>query len=269
MNLQNVELVQESFKAVVPIQEQAADLFYNRLFELDPSIRPMFKGDIKEQGRKLMKTLALVVQGLGNTNDILPLVRELGARHLDFGVTDDQYDTVGAALLWTLEQGLGEAFTTEVMNAWVDAYTIISNAMIEGAKDRQKNEAAAPPPVASQPTVYTPAPSAPAPQAAAESASGVDESLKERLLDEVRELRDEIERVGNVAAEIGDIAKQTNLLALNATIEAARAGEQGKGFAVVAGEVKVLSGQTAQATNEISDVVTRLRSRAETIADLF
>jgi len=269
MNLQNVELVQESFKAVLPIQEQAASLFYDRLFELDPSIRPMFKGDIKEQGRKLMKSLALVVQGLGSTKDILPIVRELGARHLDFGVTDDQYDTVGAALLWTLEQGLGDAFTNDVMNAWVDAYTVISNAMIEGARDRLKTEASAPPPVTRQPVASAPAPYSPAPQAAPEPASSVNEQLKEKLLDEVRELREEIERVGNVAAEIGDIAKQTNLLALNATIEAARAGDQGKGFAVVAGEVKVLSGQTAQATNEISDVVTRLRSRAETIADLF
>jgi methyl-accepting chemotaxis protein len=99
--------------------------------------------------------------------------------------------------------------------------------------------------------------------------STANDAMKEKLLEEIKDLRNEIERVGNVAGEIGDIAKQTNLLALNATIEAARAGEQGKGFAVVAGEVKVLSGQTAEATKEISEVVTRLRKRADTIAELF
>ena len=260
MNSMQIQLVQDSFKSVIPIQDQAAEMFYGRLFELDPSLRTMFKGDMAEQGRKLMKTLATVVRGLNNSAEITPVIRNLGARHLDFGVTDDQYDTVGAALLWTLEQGLGEAFDNDVMNAWVEAYTLVSNTMIEGA-NATRNSATAPSPTASTlPSAATPAPAEPAQE---------DSQLRERLLEEVKELREEIERVGNVAGEIGDIAKQTNLLALNATIEAARAGEQGKGFAVVAGEVKVLSGQTADATNEISDVVTRLRNRAETIAGLF
>ena len=264
-----IQLVQDSFNSVIPIQDKAAELFYSRLFELDPSLRPMFKGDMAEQGRKLMKTLATVVSGLGNAANVMPVVRELGARHVDFGVTDDQYDTVGAALLWTLEQGLGEAFTNDVMNAWVEAYTLISNTMIEGAK--AKTKPAAPAPVSTP--EYTPAPaSAPTPEpvaAAAGASVSRDEKLNNQLVEEIRQLREEIERVGNVAGEIGDIARQTNLLALNATIEAARAGDHGKGFAVVAGEVKTLSGQTAEATNEISDVVTRLRSRAEKIADLF
>jgi hemoglobin-like flavoprotein len=256
MNSLQIELVQESFKSVISIQDQAAGLFYNRLFELDPSLRAMFKGDINEQGRKLMKTLATIVRGLGNTTDITPTIHALGARHLDFGVTDDQYDTVGAALLWTLEQGLGEAFTSDVMNAWIEAYTMISNTMIDGATEQRSKTSA---PAAAPASFAEPVSAAPE----------VKDELKNKLLAEVKELREEIERVGNVASEIGDIAKQTNLLALNATIEAARAGDQGKGFAVVAGEVKVLSGQTAEATNEISDVVTRLRRRAETIVELF
>ena len=264
-----IQLVQDSFNSVIPIQDKAAELFYGRLFELDPSLRPMFKGDMEEQGRKLMKTLATVVAGLGNSASILPVIRDLGARHVGFGVTDDQYDTVGAALIWTLEQGLGEAFTNDVMNAWVEAYTLISNTMIEGAKALTKTAAPAPAP-APQP-VPAPTPAAtPEPVAAAASpATDRDAKLNSQLVEEIKQLREEIERVGNVAGEIGDIARQTNLLALNATIEAARAGDHGKGFAVVAGEVKTLSGQTAEATNEISDVVTRLRSRAEKIADLF
>ena len=265
MNPLQIQLVQDSFKAVIPIQEQAAELFYGRLFELDPSLREMFKGDIVEQGRKLMKPLATVVRGLNNASDILPVIRDLGARHLDFGVTDDQYDTVGASLLWTLEQGLGEAYTTDVMNAWIEAYTLVSNTMIEGANKSRKAAAAAPAPVMAAPPAAAPVPAA-APEPELPTA---DDGLKEKLLEEIKELREEIERVGNVANGIGDIAKQTNLLALNATIEAARAGEQGKGFAVVAGEVKVLSGQTAEATNEISDVVTRLRKRADTIVELL
>ena len=228
MNLMQVQLVQDSFKAVIPIQEQAADLFYGRLFELDPSLRAMFKGDIEEQGRKLMKTLATVVRGLGNADEILPVIRDLGARHVGYGVTDDQYDTVGAALLWTLEQGLGEAFTSDVMNAWVEAYTLVSNTMIEGGNT-----------VSSAVSTFTNlAAAAPSAAVAEQENSFEDDAMKEKLLGEIKELREEIERVGNVAGEIGDIAKQTNLLALNATIEAARAGDQGKGFAVVAGEVK-------------------------------
>ena len=259
MNSMQIQLVQDSFNSVIPIQDKAAELFYGRLFELDPSLRPMFKGDMEEQGRKLMKTLATVVAGLGNSASILPVIRDLGARHVGFGVTDDQYDTVGAALIWTLEQGLGEAFTNDVMNAWVEAYTLVSNTMIEGGNT-----------VSSAVSTFTNlAAAAPSVAVAEQENSFEDDAMKEKLLGEIKELREEIERVGNVAGEIGDIAKQTNLLALNATIEAARAGDQGKGFAVVAGEVKVLSGQTAQATNEISDVVTRLRQRADTIAELF
>ena len=262
-----IDLVKTSFKAVLPIKEQAAELFYGRLFVLDPSLRDMFKGDMKAQGNKLMQALATVVTNLDSTRTITPILKELGAKHVGYGVSDDQYDTVGAALIWTLEQGLGEAFTSDVMNAWVEAYTLVSNTMIDGAMEAKSGSNKAPSAPAPTPA-YTPA--APvAPVAQVTNSGDVENAQKETLLAEITELREEIERVGNVASEIGDIAKQTNLLALNATIEAARAGDQGKGFAVVAGEVKVLSGQTAQATNEISDVVTRLRNRAQTISEIF
>ena len=177
MNPLQIQFVQDSFKAVIPIQDQAADLFYGRLFELDPSLRQMFKGDIAEQGRKLMKTLATVVIDLDNTSSILPVVRDLGARHLDFGVTDDQYDTFGAALIWTLEQGLGEAFTMDVMNAWIEAYTLISNTMIEGANKSRKAAIPAPAPV-----------STPVAAAAPETeVSTADDGLKEKLLEELHQ----------------------------------------------------------------------------------
>jgi len=264
MNSNHIELVQNSFKLVVPIKEQAAEIFYSHLFELDPSLRPLFKGDIKETGHKLMSTLGVVVSGLSDQRAILPAIEELGARHVGYGVTDDQYDTVGAALLWTLEQGLGEAYTDEVMQAWVEAYTFISNTMIAAAHSARKAGASAPAPTPVAPRVAAPAPVAEVPVVAE-----ADNEMVEKLTAEISQLSEEIERVGKVAEEIGGIAKQTNLLALNATIEAARAGEYGKGFAVVAGEVKVLSAQTADATKEISSVVTRLRSRARAMSEIL
>src|SRR5690242_16747846 len=101
-----ITLVQDSFAKVAPICEQAAALFYGRLFEIAPEVKPMFKGDMKEQGRKLMTTLAVVVNGLGNLTSILPAASVLAKRHVAYGVTAGHYATVGAALLWTLERGL-------------------------------------------------------------------------------------------------------------------------------------------------------------------
>ena len=101
-------LVLRSFAQVMPIAETTAELFYGRLFELDPTLRPMFRGDMREQGRKLMQMLAVAVHGLDRLHEILPAVRAMGRRHAVYGVTDEHYDTVASALLWTLEQGLGE-----------------------------------------------------------------------------------------------------------------------------------------------------------------
>ena len=133
MNPRQKELVQSSFSKVVPIAGQAADLFYNRLFEIDPSLRPMFPENMKEQKIKLMQMLTAAVKGLDNLETLVPIVRQLGARHIGYGVKDDHYGTVAAALLWTLERGLGETFTPETKEAWVVVYGILASTMKEGA----------------------------------------------------------------------------------------------------------------------------------------
>ncbi len=135
MNQKQIELVQASFAEVVPIAETAAALFYQRLFELDPSLRPMFRGDLKEQGKKLMDMIATVVVNLKRLDRIVPGIQALGARHAGYGVSDEHYDTVGAALLWTLGQGLGEAFTDEVRDAWATAYGILATTMKDAAAE--------------------------------------------------------------------------------------------------------------------------------------
>jgi hemoglobin-like flavoprotein len=126
-------IVRQSFAQVAPIADQAAGLFYGRLFELDPSLRPLFKIDLSEQGKKLMQTLAYCVTKLDAPEELLPAVRDLGRRHHGFGVKDSDYETVGAALIWTLEQGLGTAFTPEVMAAWAAVYQTLASTMMAGA----------------------------------------------------------------------------------------------------------------------------------------
>jgi hemoglobin-like flavoprotein len=133
MNAEQKVLVQESFAKVLPISETAADLFYNRLFELDPSLRPLFKGDMKDQGRKLMDMINVAVKGLDDLDKIVPAVQALGERHGGYGVKDKDYDTVATALLWTLEQGLGNDFTPEVKAAWVEVYILLSGVMKDAA----------------------------------------------------------------------------------------------------------------------------------------
>jgi hemoglobin-like flavoprotein len=135
MTLSQADLVQSSFARVVPIAEQAAALFYSRLFELDPSLRPLFRGDLKEQGKKLMDSLRLVVANVKNLDRIIPGIRALGQRHVAYGVRDEHYDTVGAALLWTLEQGLGEHFTPQVRQAWAMAYDALATSMKDAAAE--------------------------------------------------------------------------------------------------------------------------------------
>ena len=122
-------LVQESFALVAPIAETAAELFYGRLFELDPSLRDLFHGDMREQGRKLMQMLTVAVRGLDHLEEIVPAVQALGRRHAGYGVLDEHFETVGAALLWTLEQGLGSAFTPAVAQAWATAYNVLASTM--------------------------------------------------------------------------------------------------------------------------------------------
>lgn len=126
-------LVRDSFAKVVPIAPEAAALFYNRLFVLDPTLKPLFKGDMNEQGRKLMAMLGTAVANLDRLQTIVPAVQALGRRHATYGVPLESYDTVATALLWTLGQGLGDAFTPPVEAAWTEAYTILANVMKDAA----------------------------------------------------------------------------------------------------------------------------------------
>ena len=128
-------LVQQSFARVAPISEQAAAMFYGRLFELDPQLRPLFRGDMKEQGRKLMQMLAVAVNGLDRLEEIVPAVQALGRRHVGYGVQDSHYDTVGEALLWTLRQGLGEDFTADTRQAWAEVYGLLAATMRSAAAE--------------------------------------------------------------------------------------------------------------------------------------
>jgi len=126
---QQGQLVKQSFAKIAPIAEQAADLFYGRLFEIAPQLRPLFKGDIKTQGRKLMSTIALAVGSLQKLPELVPIVRDLGRRHTGYGVKDEHYDIVAEALLWTLDKGLGADFTPDVKEAWISVYTTLADTM--------------------------------------------------------------------------------------------------------------------------------------------
>ena len=130
-----VGLIRESWAAVEPIADTAAGLFYGRLFELDPALERLFRRtDMARQRQVLMGTLAVVVKTLDRIEELLPAVEALGRRHGGYGVRESHYATVGAALLWTLEQGLGEAFTPAVREAWTEAYRTLASVMIEAAK---------------------------------------------------------------------------------------------------------------------------------------
>jgi nitric oxide dioxygenase len=126
----DIELIQQSFARLVPISDKAAALFYDRLFEVAPEVKPLFRGDMTGQGRKLMATLALVVNGLNKLDAILPAASVLAKRHVGYGVKAVHYAAVGAALLWTLEKGLGPSWTPELAAAWTLAYTTLSGFMI-------------------------------------------------------------------------------------------------------------------------------------------
>ncbi|MCR9206820.1 MAG: globin domain-containing protein [bacterium] len=133
MTPEQVTLVKESWEKVKPISEQAAELFYGRLFTLDPSLRALFKGDMSEQGKKLMSTITLAVTSLDRLETILPTVQALGRKHaVEYEVPDSSYATVGEALIWTLGQGLGDDFTEDVKEAWLLTYTTLSGAMLSG-----------------------------------------------------------------------------------------------------------------------------------------
>jgi hemoglobin-like flavoprotein len=136
MTPDQIKLVQDSFAKVGPISDKAAELFYGRLFEIAPQVRTMFPDDMTEQRKKLMATLAIVVQGLNNLDTILPAAGALAKRHVSYGAEAAHYPVVGQALLWTLEQGLGPSWTPDVAAAWTDAYTTLSAFMISEAYEK-------------------------------------------------------------------------------------------------------------------------------------
>jgi hemoglobin-like flavoprotein len=126
-----ISLVQSSWQAVTPLKDQAAAMFYRKLFDLDATLEPLFKSDLTSQGRKLTTMIDFVVARLDRLAEIVPAVQDLGRRHVVYGVRDEYYDTVAVALLWTLSACLGETFTREVKDAWTNAYVVLAGAMKE------------------------------------------------------------------------------------------------------------------------------------------
>jgi hemoglobin-like flavoprotein len=129
-----VQLVQSTLPKLVTMKEDVARLFYFRLFQLDPALRPLFKSDIGQQGQKLMAALGTLISGLSRPEQVVPILHDLGRRHGAYGVQERDYATVGTALLWTLERGLGVAFTPDMRDAWIAAYFLVSRTMMDGAK---------------------------------------------------------------------------------------------------------------------------------------
>ncbi len=130
-----IEAVRHSFAQVEPIADQTAALFYNRLFEIDPSTKPLFRGDMVEQGRKLMSVLKTAVASLDKLDQLIPAVKVMGQRHHDYGVELKQYESVGEALLWSLKQSLKDAFTAESEQAWAKTYGLLAEVMMKGAQE--------------------------------------------------------------------------------------------------------------------------------------
>lgn len=129
MNAEQVRILRETFKAVEPMAAETGEMLYNKLFDIDPSLRPLFKGDLKAQARMVMTAIGLAVAGLDRPDALNDQVKTLGSRHISYGVQPRDVNTFGAALIWALEQALGPAFTPDVKDAWVAAYGVLSVAM--------------------------------------------------------------------------------------------------------------------------------------------
>jgi hemoglobin-like flavoprotein len=138
-----IALVQVSFNQAAPQAAETARRFYSRLFELRPELRALFKGDMEKQGLKLMTTLQLAIGALSDVERIRPALVHLGRSHVAYGVRDEHYAAVGEALLWALEQVLGEGFTPEVRSAWAEAYAALSSVMRAAAVQAETERAAA------------------------------------------------------------------------------------------------------------------------------
>lgn len=135
MDDSSISLVRQSWEKVLPIAPQAGTLFYENLFALNPELRALFRGDMAMQSQKLMSMIAVAVDKLDDPASLIPVLQSMGKRHASYGVDDQHYETVGAALLTTLSQGLGEEFTAAVRAAWIDVYAVMSKVMIDAAHD--------------------------------------------------------------------------------------------------------------------------------------
>ena len=133
MNQIEIDLVQQSWRELASIKAKVGGLFYDKLFSLDPALGLLFRGDLREQGDKLVSMIDSAVEGLSNPGPLLLTLALLGMRHAGYGVRNQDYETVGRALLATLALGLGEKYTPEVQAAWVEAYTLLANTMQRGA----------------------------------------------------------------------------------------------------------------------------------------
>lgn len=136
MTPEQIEMVKTTWASVAAISDAAADLFYGRLFELDPKLKSLFQGDMTEQGKKLMQMIGVAVANLHQLDHVLVPVQELGKRHVDYNVEDKDYDTVAEALLWTLEKGLGDAWNEDVKDAWTETYVTLAIVMKQAAAER-------------------------------------------------------------------------------------------------------------------------------------
>lgn len=142
MTPNQITLVQQSFRALAPMADAAGEAFYQRLFELDPSLRPLFGDDIAAQSRKLMQALTMLVHALDRIDTVMPVLQGLGRRHRDYGVTAAHFDTVGQALLWTLEVGLGAAWHEELRDTWACLYGDVAAVMLAEIEGRSPTPAA-------------------------------------------------------------------------------------------------------------------------------
>lgn len=133
MTSEDIALVQTSFKDVLSIADTAADLFYGRLFEIAPQVRPMFPEHMAKQKTKLVQMLVVAVSNLHQMATIQAAIEGLGRRHVDYGVKAEHYAPVGEALIWTLQTGLGPAFNDDVRKAWINAYGALTGVMLEAA----------------------------------------------------------------------------------------------------------------------------------------
>ncbi len=140
MTPKQIEIVQSNFEAVEPIADKAAELFYGKLFEIAPEVKPMFKGDMVDQGQKLMTMIGVAVRGLNDIEKIVPAVQNLGKTHVAYGVKAEHFAPVGESLLWTLEQGLGDAWNPEAKEAWATVYGVLSTTMIDAMNEAEASE---------------------------------------------------------------------------------------------------------------------------------